>query len=66
MQAELINENNVTSKLSEGEVENLRECDIRESVKVREYETIGEPYTDNAKICARDVNVYYADKQAIW
>ncbi len=65
MQAELISENNMTGKLSEGGVDNLRECDIRESVKVREYETIGEPYTENPKICARDVNVYYADKQAI-
>ncbi|MEA1889645.1 MAG: phosphate ABC transporter ATP-binding protein PstB [Pseudomonadota bacterium] len=60
-----MNENNVSSKLTEGKVEDLRECDIRESAKVREYETIGEPFTDNAKICARDVNVYYGDKQAI-
>ncbi len=45
--------------------ENLRECDIRESKKVREYETIGQPFTDNARISARDVNVYYGDKQAI-
>jgi len=65
MQAALMNENNVSSKLTEGKVEDLRECDIRESAKVREYETIGEPFTDNAKICARDVNVYYGDKQAI-
>jgi len=65
MQAVLMNENNVNSKLTEGKVEDLRECDVRESAKVREYETIGEPFTDNAKICARDVNVYYGDKQAI-
>jgi phosphate transport system ATP-binding protein len=65
MQSVSMKENNVNDKLDEGEVENLRECDIRESAKVREYETIGEPYTDNAKICARDVNVYYGDKQAI-
>ena len=65
MQTALMNENNVSSKLTEGKVEDLRECDIRESAKVREYETIGEPFTDNAKICARDVNVYYGDKQAI-
>ena len=45
--------------------ENLRECDTRESKKVREYETIGQPFTDNARISARDVNVYYGDKQAI-
>jgi len=60
-----MSENNLTSKRSDDNVQNLRECDIRESAKVREYETIGEPYTDNAKICARDVNVYYGDKQAI-
>ena len=60
-----MNENNVSSKLTEGKVEDLRECDSRESAKVREYETIGQPFTDNAKICARDVNVYYGDKQAI-
>jgi phosphate transport system ATP-binding protein len=65
MQAVLMNENNVSSKLTEGKVEDLRECDSRESAKVREYETIGQPFTDNAKICARDVNVYYGDKQAI-
>jgi len=65
MQAVLMNENNVSSKLTEGNIEDLRECDIRESTKVREHETIGEPFTVNAKICARDVNVYYGDKQAI-
>ena len=65
MQAVLMNENNVSSKHTEGNIEDLRECDIRESAKVREYETIGEPFTDKAKICARNVDVYYGDKQAI-
>jgi len=65
MQAVLMNENNVSSKITEGNIEDLRECDIRESAKVREYETIGEPFTDKAKICARNVDVYYGDKQAI-
>ena len=65
MQALSMSENNLTNKLSDDTIEELRECDIRESVKAREYETIGKPYTDNAKICARDVNVYYGDKQAI-
>ncbi len=65
MQAVSMKENNVNDKLSDETIQELRECDIRESTKVREYETVGEPYTDNAKICARDVNVYYADKQAI-
>jgi phosphate transport system ATP-binding protein len=65
MQAISMSENNLSRKLSDDNILDLRECDIRESEKVREYETIGEPYTDKAKICARDVNVYYGDKQAI-
>ena len=65
MQAASMKENNVNDKLEDETIQELRECDIRESGKIREYETIGKPYTDNAKICARDVNVYYADKQAI-
>ncbi len=65
MQSVSMKENNVNDKLEDETIQEFRECDIRESVKVREYETIGEPYTDNAKICARDVNVYYGDKQAI-
>jgi len=65
MQAVAMKKNNMNDKLSDETIEEFRECDIRESEKVREYETIGEPYTDNAKICARDVNVYYGDKQAI-
>ena len=65
MQAASMKENNVNDKLEDETIQELRECDIRESGKIREYETIGKPYTDKAKICARDVNVYYADKQAI-
>ncbi|WP_262501005.1 phosphate ABC transporter ATP-binding protein PstB [Pseudohalioglobus sediminis] len=30
-----------------------------------DYQTIGEPLVDNAKMSARDVNVFYADKHAI-
>ena len=40
--------------------------DIREHENVSHYETIGEPYVDNAKMSARNVNVYYGDKQAIF
>jgi phosphate transport system ATP-binding protein len=65
MQAASMQKNNVNDNLSDESIQELRECDIRESEKVREYVTVGEPYTDNAKICARDVNVYYGDKQAI-
>lgn len=43
----------------------LRECDIRESTKIGQYQTIGKPFVDNAKMSARDINVYYAEKQAI-
>jgi len=55
----------VAGKLEDESIQTLRECDIRESTKVRQYETIGKPFSDNAKISARDVNVYYGDKQAI-
>jgi phosphate transport system ATP-binding protein len=65
MQAVSMSDDNMNSKLSDDNVQELRECDIRESANVRAYETIGEPFTDNAKMCARDVNVYYGDKQAI-
>ena len=65
MQAVSMSDDNMNSKLSDDNVQDLRECDIRESANVRAYETIGEPFTDNAKMCARDVNVYYGDKQAI-
>jgi len=58
-------EDKMVTRLSEDNVQELRECDVRESKKVRQYETIGHPFTDNAKISARDVNVYYGDKQAI-
>ena len=58
-------EEKMVNKIPEDNVKELRECDIRESKKVRQYETIGQPFSDNARICARDVNVYYGDKQAI-
>ena len=39
--------------------------DIRDHVDVPNHETIGTPYVQDAKMSARNVNVYYADKQAI-
>lgn len=39
--------------------------DVQDHVDVAHYETIGEPYVDNAKMSARNVNVFYADKHAI-
>lgn len=32
---------------------------------IRGYETVGTPFVDNAKMATRNVNVFYADKQAI-
>ena len=39
--------------------------DIHDHVDVSGYETIGEPFVDDPKMSARNVNVYYGDKQAI-
>ncbi len=33
--------------------------------ELKGYETIGTPFVDNAKMAARNVNVFYAEKQAI-
>ena len=38
---------------------------IQDHADVSDYETIGEPFVDNPKMSARNVNVYYGDKQAI-
>ena len=40
-----------------------RQLDI--NVDMKDYETIGTPFIDNAKMAARNVNVFYAEKQAI-
>jgi phosphate transport system ATP-binding protein len=39
--------------------------DIRDHADVQDYETIGSPFVHDAKMSARNVNVYYGDKQAI-
>ena len=39
--------------------------DISDHANVEAYETVGMPFVDNAKMSARDVKVFYADKQAI-
>lgn len=39
--------------------------DIRDHTDVTEYQTIGSPFVDNPKMSARNVNVFYGDKQAI-
>ena len=40
-----------------------RQLDFQSDVK--EYQTIGTPFVDNAKMSARNVNIFYAEKQAI-
>lgn len=54
--------------LSAENLDDLRECDVRESAKLAEYETIGSPFVDEsrAKMQARNVNVFYGEKQAIF
>lgn len=39
--------------------------DIQDHAHVKVYQTIGTPFVENAKMSARNVNVFYADKQAI-
>ena len=39
--------------------------DIHDHADVSAYETIGKPFVDDPKMSARNVNVYYGDKQAI-
>jgi phosphate transport system ATP-binding protein len=38
---------------------------IHDDTDVKTYETIGTPFVKNAKMSARNVNVFYAEKQAI-
>lgn len=39
--------------------------DINDHANVSDYQTVGIPFVDNAKMSARDVEVFYGDKQAI-
>ena len=41
------------------------QMDIGDSLDVKSYETIGTPFVDNVKMAARNVNVFYDEKQAI-
>ena len=47
------------------EVSAKRPLDIQDQADVKDYKTTGFPFVDNAKMSARNVNVYYAEKQAI-
>ena len=50
---------------SSGAAAEQEALDIHDHADVTGYETIGEPFVDDPKMSARNVNVYYADKQAI-
>ena len=39
--------------------------DMQSHADMKAYETIGTPFVENAKMSARNVNVFYAEKQAI-
>ena len=51
--------------MEEPPVPQKRMLDIDDHIDVVSYKTIGTPFVDNAKMAARNVNVYYAEKQAI-
>jgi phosphate transport system ATP-binding protein len=44
---------------------NKSALDIRDHADVPDHKTIGTPFVQDAKMSARNVNVYYGDKQAI-
>ena len=39
--------------------------DLQDHGDVKDYETIGDPFVEDPKMAARNVNVYYGDKRAI-
>ena len=51
-----------TARASASEKKTLN---IQDHTDVTSYQTIGSPFVDNPKMSARNVNVYYGDKQAI-
>jgi phosphate transport system ATP-binding protein len=48
-----------------GTVGNKPPLDIHNHTDISDYETIGTPFVEGAKMSARNVNVFYAEKQAI-
>jgi phosphate transport system ATP-binding protein len=54
-----------TSDVEELPVPQQRPLDIHDHTDVSSYEVIGTPFVDNAKMTARNVNVFYDEKQAI-
>ncbi len=54
-----------TPRQSAGGTDKSSGLNIHDHTDVSRYETIGQPYVESAKMAARNVNVFYADKQAI-
>lgn len=54
-----------TSNVEELPVPQQPPLDIHDHTDVSMYETIGSPFVENAKMSARNANVFYAEKQAI-
>lgn len=52
-------------EISSDATESRPGLNIHDHADVSGYETIGDPFVDNPKMSARNVNVYYAEKQAI-
>lgn len=57
--------NKVASDRKMVPVKNGETLDIQNLSEGDDYKTIGLPFVDNAKMSARNVNVFYAEKQAI-
>lgn len=55
----------VSNERAGGSSSRSGELDIRDHGDVSQHETIGEAFVANAKMAARNVDVFYADKQAI-
>ena len=50
---------------SDDTADQRKKLDIHDHVEVSDYETIGAPFVEDAKMSARNVQVYYGDKHAI-
>ena len=55
----------MTTDATKESAEGRKQLDINDHVNVGDYETIGQPYVDNPKMTARNVQVYYGEKHAI-
>jgi len=53
------------SPASDADTSRKQALNINDHSDVRDYQTIGVPFVDNPKMSARNVNVYYGEKQAI-